>query len=152
MDSNATFADIHTQTTRAPGSTQLDCGATGGVDSRFDFLLASNPIINGTDHIEYVADSYNELGNDGNLYNKAINDPANASGVPDSVLNALFYMSDHLPVILDLAVSYPLVLPVELLSFSGRKEGGKIFLEWEAILDNHHAYFDIEYSKDGLHL
>jgi hypothetical protein len=113
-DSNAAFADIHTQTTRAPGSDQMDCGATGGVDSRFDFLLASNPIINGTDNVQFVADSYDELGNDGNLFNKEINDPANASGVPDSTLTALKFMSDHLPVILELDVAYPLVvLPVE---------------------------------------
>lgn len=109
-DSNGAFADIHTQTTRAPGSDQIDCGATGGVDSRFDFLLASNPIINGTDNVQFIEDSYDELGNDGNLFNKEINDPANASGVPDSTLNALKFMSDHLPVILELEVAFPLLV------------------------------------------
>lgn len=149
-DSNAAFADVHTQTTRAPGSDPMDCGAGGGVDSRFDFLLASNPIINGTDHVTYVANSYMELGNDGNLFNKEINDPANASGVPDSTLTALKFMSDHLPVILELGVSYPLpTLPVELLSFTGKKVNNHVLLTWEAVLDERHAHFEVEFSKNG---
>lgn len=149
-DSDAAFADVHTQSTRAPGSDQLDCGAPGGMDSRFDFLLASNPIMNGTGNVQFSANSYHALGNDGNLYNKEIIDAANASGVPDSVLNALKFMSDHLPVILDLDVTYPLtVLPVELLSFSGKKTDNRVLLEWEAILDNQHAFFEIQFSENG---
>jgi len=131
-DSNASFADVHTQTTRAPNSNQLDCGATGGMDSRFDFLLASNPIMNGTNNVQFSENSYQPLGNSGNLYNQEIISSANTSGVPDSVLNALKFMSDHLPVILELEVSYPLVdSPVGVFSFSDKKIDNQVKL-WTA--------------------
>ena len=99
-NTNSAFAITHTQSTRT--STSLDCGALGGCDSRFDFLLISDEIEQGTDRLVYEGDSYFALGNNGSIYNDNVNDPWNTANVPDSVLNALFYMSDHLPVVMEL--------------------------------------------------
>lgn len=102
-NNNSSFAATHTQSTRV--SQSLDCGATGGLDSRFDFILINDEIQNGTMDVSYVADSYYPLGNGGNTFNNNINDPWNNSGVPVSILDAMYYMSDHIPVILDLTAA-----------------------------------------------
>lgn len=104
---NSAFASIHTQSTR---TTDLgDGGATGGVDDRFDQHLASASMMSG-EGISYLGPtaagtvgthSYRAFGNNGSVFNKAINDPANTSK-PRSVLDALQRASDHLPVVLDL--------------------------------------------------
>jgi hypothetical protein len=42
-----------------------------------------------------------------------------------------------------------LVLPVELLKFSGNTEGGKNVLTWQTAIEQDMAYFEIERSEDG---
>jgi len=55
----------------------------------------------------YLANSYDAIGNDGNHFNSSlIASPVN-SQYPDSVVKALYYMSDHLPVTLKTVVTYP---------------------------------------------
>ena len=96
------FAHYLTQSTRTtdPG----DCSAVSGMDDRFDHLLCSAPIMQGTQAITYVPASYHVIGQDGLHVNKALTDnPVNTS-VPSNVLNALYYMSEHLPVIMQLAI------------------------------------------------
>lgn len=113
-NTNSTFAHTHTQSTRT--STSLDCGSTGGLDSRFDFILINDAIKNETMDVSYVANSYIPFGNGGNTYNDNINDPWNNSGVPASILDALFYMSDHIPVVMDLSVTLSApACPVDLV-------------------------------------
>lgn len=107
-DGDPTFASVHTQSSREPGAPNYDCGFGGGADSRFDFLLTSESIINNTMGASYLTNSLMPLGNDGSIYNKAINDPSNTSGVPSDVLNSLYHMSDHLPVVMDIKITYPL--------------------------------------------
>lgn len=102
---NASFAAIHTQSTRAVGES-MDCGATGGVDDRLDIMLVSDNVMNGADSVHYIPGTYKAVGNDGNHFNLSINDGVNTSA-PDSVINALYYTSDHLPVYMELAISYP---------------------------------------------
>jgi len=149
-NNNASFTETHTQATRPSSSDPMDCGATGGVDSRFDFLLNSNPIMNGTKNVQYISGSYTPLGNDGNLFNDAINDNSNNSGVPNTVLSALFHTSDHLPVIMDLEVSFPLVtLPIDLLYFDVRKENKQAVIEWEIANTNDLDYFILQKSMDS---
>jgi hypothetical protein len=106
-DNNFQFRKVHSQSTREPGGPNYDCGSGGGVDSRFDFLLISESISNNWMNIEYVDSTYGSLGNDGSIYNKAINDAANTSNVPVHVLNAMYYMSDHMPVVMELNVVLP---------------------------------------------
>ena len=93
---NASFANIHSQSTR---TAQFGGGATGGLDDRFDFILFSDDVVNGTNKVKYIDNTYHPVGNDGNHLNKSIIDSPVNTSVPDSVLQALYYMSDHLPVI-----------------------------------------------------
>lgn len=103
-NSNSSFALIHSQSTR---STQnLDCGSTGGTDDRFDQILVSSNVMSGSDSVKYLAGSYHVIGNDGNHYNTSLLNGPN-SMYPDSVVRALYYMSDHLPVSVDAVITYP---------------------------------------------
>ena len=96
------FAGYLTQSTRTtdPG----DCGATGGLDDWFDHLLATGPIMQGTKAVTYVPNSFKVIGQDGQHVNKALIASPAITTVPANVLNALYYMSEHLPVIMNLAI------------------------------------------------
>ena len=150
-NNNSAFSAVHTQSTRTFGNA-YDCGASGGLDDRFDFILASDAIMNGNKNISYIPNSYNNLGNSGNLFNKSLLDPSNSTTVPDSVLNALYYMSDHLPVLLDLDVQLAAVnLSSDLLSFEAEALPNKSLILWSIDnpeKDNLSMY--IQRSVDGI--
>lgn len=103
-NANPSFADIHTQSTR---TSQFGGGATGGLDDRFDIVLNSDSVQAGLGRWEYVDNSYLAVGNDGQHFNDALIDPPLNTSVPYPVLTALYHMSDHLPVEMDLAVTLP---------------------------------------------
>lgn len=149
-DNNGSFSAVHTQSTRSFNTAPLDCGATGGMDSRFDFLLNSTPIMNGTKNVIYTPGSYQALGNSGNLFNSDINNTGNNSEVPREVLYALRNTSDHLPVIMELGVIFPeVVLPFDLLSFSVNAEKDNAVLEWEIADENEDLdFFTIQKSRN----
>lgn len=125
-NNNSSFAGIHTQSSRASGS--FDCGSTGGLDDRFDHILVSPNVLSGADSVHYVTNSYAAIGNDGNHFNGSINSGFN-SQYPDSITNALFYISDHLPVYLETVINYPLtnglalVPQVQSVSCHGAADG-----------------------------
>lgn len=96
-NNNSSFADVHTQSTRT--------GSCGGMDDRFDFVIASNHIINDSLRIRYIPNSYRAVGQDGKRFNGSVNSPTNTD-VPSSIANNLYNMSDHLPVMLKLEVTY----------------------------------------------
>ncbi|MCP4438515.1 MAG: T9SS type A sorting domain-containing protein [Aureispira sp.] len=147
---NTSFTAVHTQSTRATG-TSLDCGAQGGIDDRFDFILATGNIITGSNSISYIPNSYKALGNDGNLFNDAINDPTNSSNIPFTVLNALHNTSDHLPIIMDLEVTYSqLNLSLEILNFRGYAQKDGSHLDWSIADANDVVYWVIERSEQGV--
>ncbi|MFP4555531.1 MAG: T9SS type A sorting domain-containing protein [Bacteroidales bacterium] len=98
---NPYYSDYHTQSTHT--SSGNNCPSAGGMDDRFDFILTSLPILNGSDGLKYIEDSYWAFGQDGNRLNQSLNSPTNNS-LPSDVINALYYMSDHLPVVLKLHV------------------------------------------------
>jgi endonuclease/exonuclease/phosphatase family metal-dependent hydrolase len=95
---NSSFADIHTQATHENDD---DCFSYGGMDDRFDFIFISKNIKNKTAGIKYVANSYSTIGQDGNHFNKSINEGVNSS-VSSEMADALFNMSDHLPLSLEI--------------------------------------------------
>jgi len=99
---NSSHASIHSQSTRIE---QFGGGARGGLDDRFDFILYSDDVKYGTNGVNYIPNSCKSIGNDGNHFNIAIIDPPTNTAVPDSVLQALYYMSDHMPVICDLEIN-----------------------------------------------
>jgi len=91
----AIYATYHSQSTRTRSIT--DSGAIGGLDDRFDMILNSKAITE-EGRIKYIPGSLKPFGNDGNHYNDSINQRPNTA-VPDSIADALYYGSDHLPVI-----------------------------------------------------
>lgn len=99
------FANYLTENTRItdPG----DCGATGGLNLRFDHILCTLPVMQGTKSVQYIPGSFEVIGNDGNHSNLALTDPPANTSVPAPVLNALYYMSNHLPVSLKVDVTLP---------------------------------------------
>lgn len=99
-NNNIAFRQVHTQCTRIY---QTGCGAYGGMDDRFDFILVNEVIKDHADRVHYLDDTYRALGQDGNRLNGSIVDPPNTS-LPAYVLDALFHMSDHLPVVMDVVV------------------------------------------------
>ena len=97
---NPQFAALHTQSTR---NQSVDCFSDGGLDDRFDIILVSPYIYYGSDRVHVVEGSYHVVGQDGMRFNGSVLSPINNS-VPDNVANALFMQSDHLPVVMDLAI------------------------------------------------
>jgi hypothetical protein len=98
---NETFAPYHTQSTHLT----TDCFVGGGLDDRFDFIMTSLPVIMETFRVKYIPGSYVALGQDGLHFNKALIDlPVNTSA-PAHVIQALYDLSDHLPVYLDLRIN-----------------------------------------------
>ena len=99
---NSAFAAWHTQSVT---SVSNGCQASGGMDDRFDQILATAQLMNGTRGLKYIPDSYHAVGQDGQHFNRSITDlPANTT-VPANVLSALYNNSDHLPVRLDLILT-----------------------------------------------
>ncbi len=103
-NNSSTYAAIHTQSTRT--SENLDCGSKGGLDDRFDQILVSQNVLNNSDNVQYQSGSYRAVGNDGNHFNSSLITGTN-NMYPSSVVRALYYMSDHLPVELKVDVTYP---------------------------------------------
>lgn len=96
-NNNYSYRNYHTQSTH--GSNDSDCHSSGGMDDRFDFILIAGSIKDGTANVIYKQDSYMAVGQDGLHYNASINSPATNSSLPPDVIDALFNMSDHLPVV-----------------------------------------------------
>lgn len=99
--SNSNYAAYHTQSTRSASS---GCHSGGGLDDRFDFILISDEIKNGSNKVKYVPNSYSTIGQDGNHYNGSVNSGSNGS-VPSSIADALYDFSDHLPVRLEIDIT-----------------------------------------------
>ncbi|MDD3687914.1 MAG: hypothetical protein PHE56_14275 [Bacteroidales bacterium] len=95
-NSNYAYRLYHTQSTH--DDSDSDCHSYGGMDDRFDFILIAGSIKDGTANVEYKQDSYWAVGQDGLHYNKSINSPTNST-LPAEVIDALYNMSDHLPVV-----------------------------------------------------
>ncbi|MEI6411854.1 MAG: hypothetical protein WCR52_20855 [Bacteroidota bacterium] len=106
------YSHIHTQ---SPADGSDPCAVTGGMDDRFDFILASPEVYGaaGTP-MHYVPGTYRAVGNDGNSYNTFLHCAGN-SAVPANVCAQLSIASDHLPVALTLVAGAvtPVFTPVD---------------------------------------
>ena len=102
---SSSFKNIHTQSTRSATGGYAG-GAYGGMDDRFDIIFVSNDAINGVSGLKYIENTYIAEGQDGSYFNQALNN-VNNSQVPQEIANALFYMSDHLPVSLSFYLNSP---------------------------------------------
>lgn len=95
---SASFASFHTQSPHENNSGSPAGGAAGGMDDRFDFILVSPSLHDGSNP-DYNG-NYKAFGNDGLHYNNDINDnPIIPEGL--TVATALHAASDHLPVYAD---------------------------------------------------
>lgn len=101
-NNNFQYRFTHTQSTRT-SSTNGGCFSGGGMDDRFDFILASFDIMTNGSGMRYVNTSYKAIGNDGNRFNESIDIPQNNSEKPE-VIDALYNLSDHLPVTMAIAI------------------------------------------------
>ena len=99
-NNNATFAHIHTQSTRTDA--ESDGGASGGLDDRFDFILVSGALMD-SNGCRVLPATYQSFGNDGQHFNQNIDDGVNHA-VPDSVAFALHHATDHLPVVVNIVI------------------------------------------------
>lgn len=104
---NSAYADWHTQSTR---TNSVGGGSGGGMDDRFDIIFVSEDVLDNSNGVQYVANSYTPLGQDGNHFNGSINAGFNAA-VPDSVADALYAGSDHLPIMMTVALDETAALP-----------------------------------------
>jgi hypothetical protein len=98
---NTAYLDVFSQSTRTQSGLG---GATGGFDDRFDFILTSENMLTNSD-LYYVAGSYQVYGNNNNpnCYNKEIkSSDCDGAKFNSFIRNALYNMSDHLPVTLEL--------------------------------------------------
>lgn len=105
---------IHTQSTRT--TSVFGDGSTGGVDDRFDFILCSESLLNQSGELHYTEETYRTLGNSGQCYNQSSFACAASNGLPAAVTSAIYYQSDHFPVVMELETSLSLGVPNELSS------------------------------------
>lgn len=90
------FANIHTQSTHT--YSENGCFATGGMDDRFDFILVSPSLFYGAKKVQILQETYHALGQDGLIFNKNLLSSINNT-LPKELIEAMYYFSDHLPVI-----------------------------------------------------
>ena len=100
---NQQFANIHTQSTHT--YSENGCFATGGLDDRFDFILTSSSVIYGNRKVKVVPETYHALGQDGLRLKKSLLASPTNTKLPMEILEAMYYCSDHLPVICDFEIS-----------------------------------------------
>jgi len=110
-----------TQSTR---DTSLpDGGAFGGLDDRFDLQLVSDEMLDG-EGLSYMGPtstgfaggehSYIAFGNDGMVFDVAINAFSAGREQPAAVLDALHDLSDHLPVVADYQLPAKMQVSVDI--------------------------------------
>lgn len=99
---SVSFASIHTQSTR---TTDIDGGVYGGMDDRFDFIFIGDHLLENTANAKYIEGSYKAIGQDGLRFNNSLIDSPTNTSEPFSIIESLYWMSDHLPVQLSLVVN-----------------------------------------------
>jgi len=76
-----------------------------------------------------VVNANETFGNDGQHFNSSINSSPNNNSVPSNVLNALYNMSDHLPVVMELKVD-------KTLSGINKISAGEIYIKYNNPVQN----------------
>lgn len=142
---NTNYKLYHSQSSRTSNPTGFGGGATGGLDDRFDFYLYSKSIDNIYNLMNYVPNSFEVIGQDGNRMNLAVNDANNLNtSVSTAVANALYYASDHLPVVAEFQVSST-PLPVTLSYFeAGLLPNFQSILNWQSSSEINFWGYEIE--------
>jgi hypothetical protein len=100
---NATYAFFHSQSTRV--QSLADGGSGGGLNDRFDFIFFAPSCTVSTAKVRYVPASFKVIGQDGLHFGRSLTDSPTPAGYSQGVINALYAMSDHLPVVGEFAVA-----------------------------------------------
>ncbi len=117
---NEAFKDIFTQSTH---SISEDDYVGGGLDDRFDFIMMSSNLID-SPVLYYKTGTYNSYGNNGNCFNNALTSSyCSGSTYDDTLLQHLYTMSDHLPVVAQLETVAPLSVIEENILLTRLNEG-----------------------------
>jgi hypothetical protein len=103
-NNNTAFSKIFTQSTRSSSNPGCCGGSTGGLDDRFDLMMLSSSISNGSNKVTYLPGSYKAFGNDNQHMNLSLLDAPTNTVVPVNIVQSLFNMSDHLPVTMKLVL------------------------------------------------
>ena len=104
---NNIFSKYFTTSTRFDLVHPNSCGTDGGAKDWYDHILFSPWMLTGENFISYVPNSYKTIGNDGNHFGLSINDSTSAvknSSAPDSVINAIYQLSNKYPVMSSIAI------------------------------------------------
>jgi hypothetical protein len=120
---NTSIQSAWTQSTCKTGDTGCASGAaTGGLDDRFDLILPTYALNDGTG-IELIPGSYISVGNDGLHHNNSIQDPP---VIPEGAAyaTALHSVSDHLPVRIDVQLPSQIIVAGGPLAFGTVIVGG----------------------------
>jgi len=133
-EANFPNQEIFTQSTRL---SSLNAGSGGGLDDRFDFILLSEQLMNPNARFVYQAESYQALGNNGTCYNQDLLDCSTMDNVTFELLRALYYMSDHLPIVLSLdtkevtsTIELPFSSESQLIKITPNPANAQIDLVW----------------------
>lgn len=148
-NNNSQFADIFTQSTHTGAA---NCASNGGMDDRFDFILVSSKILNGIQKVKCLPETYHAFGQDGHRFNGSIISPANTA-VSSQVAQALYTMSDHLPVVMDYTISQTLGIEESIanLPISIANPVGSTLEVTTNLLFSDHLTFEI-FTMDGKRL
>ena len=143
-NNNNLFSKIFTQSTRSSANPGCCGGSTGGIDDRFDLMMVTSPIMNGSNKITYLPGSYKAYGNDNQHMNLSLIDAPTNTVVSVNVAQSLFNMSDHLPVIMKVVLQ-PSVIGIKEnklsqadLNIRGINEGGYSYLGITASSEDHY--------------
>lgn len=134
---SSSYARYHTQSTHTSSN---GCASAGGLDDRFDFILMTNSILTNTNRIEYLPSTYTAVGQTGTAFNGSILSMDNS--LPYEVNQALYTLSDHLPVMADMLVHQthvgiaPSATMPEMTVFS---KNGKTFCRLTGNFDNNYG-------------
>ncbi len=106
-DHDGKFTRYFTTSTRESAAVPNTCGSGGGGKNWYDHIFISSWIVNNTNYIKYIPNSYRTIGNDGQRYKVSVlnkNSHINTSA-PTDVLQAIYQMSNKYPVMIDLEVT-----------------------------------------------
>ncbi len=140
---NANFQYTHTQSTRVSntgfGGGQTS-GASGGMDDRFDFIMMSQNFNTSADFY-YVEDTYKAYGNNGNCLNNSVNSPDCAGEYSLQLRDNLYWMSDHLPVVMQFETNQ---------TFLSKPSYDKKPLLWFNSSNYEYEYIDLGINTDNI--
>lgn len=117
---NSAYSDYHTQSTH----TSSGCASSGGMDDRFDYILINKSIKSGNNHFKYLENSYKSIGQDGTYFNSSILN-ATSDTYSENLRQALYNMSDHLPITIDLVIDKD---PISKINLKTHDDIANIFI------------------------